>query len=187
MPAMTVRREQVLAAAVTVLGSGGARALTHRAVDAEGDLPPGTTSNHFRTREALVDGILGHLSATERRAFDAMAPSPSPASVEDLVTVAAAMVRELLGPGRTLTIARHAILLEAAVRPELQPSLRAWTQQWWDLLRDLLTEVGAPEAEQRARLLLAYVDGLLTDQLARPDDTFDAESALRPVVTALAG
>jgi len=41
-------------AAIAVLADHGARGLTHRAVDQAAGLPPGTTSNYARTREALL-------------------------------------------------------------------------------------------------------------------------------------
>lgn len=48
------RIDQVGDAAIAVLADEGARGLTHRAVDAAGRLPPGTTSNYARTRAALL-------------------------------------------------------------------------------------------------------------------------------------
>jgi len=48
------RTKQVGDAAVAVLADHGARGLTHRAVDRAAGLPPGTTSNYARTREALL-------------------------------------------------------------------------------------------------------------------------------------
>ena len=41
-------------AAIAVLADHGGRGLTHRAVDQAAGLPPGTTSNYARTREALL-------------------------------------------------------------------------------------------------------------------------------------
>ena len=71
------RRTIALDAALTVIGRDGMRALTHRAVDAEAGFPPGTTSNHFRTRHALLDGALGRLiqhDLADRRAMLAHLP-----------------------------------------------------------------------------------------------------------------
>ena len=48
------RARQSADAAITVLADHGARGLTHRAVDQAAGLPPGTTSNYARTREALL-------------------------------------------------------------------------------------------------------------------------------------
>ena len=57
------RQEALLDAAIRVLGSGGPRQLTHRAVDAEAGVPVGSTSNYFRTREALVDAVVARFVA----------------------------------------------------------------------------------------------------------------------------
>src|SRR5260370_11193949 len=48
------RARQVADAAIAVLADHGARGLPHRAVDQAAGLPPGTTSNYARTREALL-------------------------------------------------------------------------------------------------------------------------------------
>ncbi|WP_455132609.1 TetR/AcrR family transcriptional regulator, partial [Microbacterium aurum] len=58
---MASKREQVLDAAITVLGERGPRGLTHRAVDERAGLPTGSASNYFRTRDALLTGITDRL------------------------------------------------------------------------------------------------------------------------------
>lgn len=81
------RIEQVGDAAIAVLADQGARGLTHRAVDAAGRLPPGTTSNYARTRAALLaitlrriaqlDAIEGAAQAGEAaEAVSAAPPAP---------------------------------------------------------------------------------------------------------------
>lgn len=182
---MAGRRDAVLDAAVAVLGSQGPRRLTHRAVDAEGGLPAGTTSNHFRTRAALVDGVLAHLAHQEQTVFDQLLPAVADVDgPEALLTVCARMVEHLLTTGRTLTVARYAITLEVIHRPELRPTLLARTQPWWDLGAALLAQAGSPDPQRRARTLVASIDGLLLDQLARPQPDFDATTALAPIVRA---
>ena len=52
MPATT--RERALEAAVDVLGTDGVRALSHARVDERAGLPPGSTSNWFPIRRALL-------------------------------------------------------------------------------------------------------------------------------------
>ncbi len=49
---MANRREELLDAAISVLGERGIHGLSHRAVDAVARLPTGSTSNYFRTRDA---------------------------------------------------------------------------------------------------------------------------------------
>ncbi len=180
------RRDAALAAAVQVLGSGGSRALTHRAVDQAGRLPPGTTSNYFRTREALVAGVLSHISTVESAPLDQLLP-PTGLTVDDLVRISADRVHYLLGPGRELTLARHALFLEAAWTPSLRAALLAESRYWWDLGAALLGQLGAPDPARRSRWLFAYIDGLLADQLARPDPDFDAAAAVRAGIEGLLG
>ena len=64
MPAAT--RERGLEAAVELLGAEGVRALTHARVDERAGLPPGSTSNWFRTRRALLGGIVDWIAERER-------------------------------------------------------------------------------------------------------------------------
>src|SRR5690348_16221423 len=110
------RRDAVLAAAVEVLGSGGSRALTHRALDRAAGVAEGTTSNYFRTRKALVAGVLAYNSQAESEPIEL--PSGG-LGVEELVALSAQRIDYLLGPGRSLTLARHALFLEAALDPGL--------------------------------------------------------------------
>ncbi|WP_171058194.1 TetR/AcrR family transcriptional regulator [Modestobacter altitudinis] len=178
----------MLDAALDLLGEAGIRALTHGAVDRHGGLPPGTASNYFRTRDALLSGVLEHLARRELRLIASLGTDQhSGSSVASLVDEAASMVAFLLGPGRTQTLARHAIFLEAAWRPELRPSLLAATVPFWELLADRLTSIGAPTPQAAARTLLSCIDGVIIDQLIRPQQDFDARSTLEPLVTALAG
>jgi AcrR family transcriptional regulator len=181
------RRAEALDAALDLLGAAGIRALTHGAVDRRGGLPPGTTSNYFRTRDALLAGALDHLAERELGLIATLRTGGPAGSVDTLVDEAASMIAFLLGPGRMQSLARHAIFLEAAWRPELHPRLLAATTPFWDLLSERLTRLGAPAPGTAARTLLACIDGLIIDQLIRPAQDFDARAVLRPLVTALAG
>ena len=67
-------RERVLDAALAVLGQQGLRALTHARVDEAAGLPRGSASNYFRTRRALLDGMVEHLARREQADFAGTAP-----------------------------------------------------------------------------------------------------------------
>lgn len=56
-------------AGLRVLAARGLRGLTHRAVDHEAGMPEGSTSNDFRTRQALIAALATHV-ATRRLAAD---------------------------------------------------------------------------------------------------------------------
>ncbi len=55
MPANPERRTQILDAAIGIFCDDGVGGLTHRQVDSRADVPAGTTSNYFRTRQALLE------------------------------------------------------------------------------------------------------------------------------------
>ena len=76
MPAAT--RERALQAAVELLGAEGVRALSHARVDERAGLPPGTTSNWFRTRRALLGGVVDWIAERERADFD---PAAMPTAI----------------------------------------------------------------------------------------------------------
>lgn len=69
---MTSRRELVLATGVEVFAEHGLHGLTHGGVDRAGELPRGTTSNHFRTRSALVRAVCEEVA--ERRLAEGAGP-----------------------------------------------------------------------------------------------------------------
>lgn len=180
------RREQALDAALAVLAEAGTSGLTHRAVDRRGALPSGTASNYFRTRDALFTGALGHLVQREIALIQGFqAASSGPHTVESLIAEAAGIIEFLLGPARAQTVARHAIFLEAAWGLELRDALLAATAPFWNVLALRLADVGAPSPQESARTLLACIDGIILDQLIRPQDSFDATGVLRPLVGAL--
>jgi len=59
MPTNPERRTQILDTAIDILCDDGVGGLTHRQVDSRADLPAGTTSNYFRTRQALLEANRG--------------------------------------------------------------------------------------------------------------------------------
>lgn len=184
----TRRAEELLEGAVTLLAEGGARQLTHRGVDREAELPPGSASNVFRTRAALIEAVLQFLTQREERNLSLLlAADPEATSIDaDLITrLGAGMIIEALGPSLPYTLARRALLLEARHDAQVARQLLEASQSWWDHVAVLLTAAHAPDPTHRSRWLLAYVDGLISDQLARPQADFDAVAALAPGVTGI--
>jgi DNA-binding transcriptional regulator YbjK len=177
---LTDRQRHLADAAIAVLGTRGLRQLTHRAVDAEAGVPPGSTSNYFRTREALIGAVLHRLTEIDEQAWSALAGSVRPIGREDLARLLAATLRDMAGPGRVYTLARYAIFVEAAFHPELQRRIEesfarivGWASEW-------LRPLGSRDPAADCRRILSFVDGLLLHQLAHPADDFD------PVPTILA-
>src|SRR3954447_3719679 len=122
---MATRREQLLDAAITVLGERGIHALTHRAVDTQAGLPAGSASNHFRTREALLEAVVERFADRERALWEELAMRMYPTTPQELAHLLVAAAKTATGPQRTLTLARYAILVEAGIRPSIRAQLLA--------------------------------------------------------------
>ena len=118
-----------------LLGADGVRALTHARVDERAGLPAGSTSNWFRTRRALLAGVVDRVAEQERADFDPAALS-AVSGAEDLVAGLCAMAEAQTGPFATRTRARYALFLELSGDAELGEPLRRqrreferWTEQ----------------------------------------------------------
>jgi DNA-binding transcriptional regulator YbjK len=178
------RRDEVLAAAVEVAGTQGVRRLTHRGVDAHGGLPPGTTSNFFRSRAALVEATFAQL-AEIMSGIIAMVGATPVADAEGLAQTLGTNLAYGLGPGRTIAAGLSTMFNEAALNEELQAAAAGTSRLWRDAMEKLLRSAGVTDlVEERARYLLSFADGLIADQLALREPDFDAVAAFR---MALAG
>jgi DNA-binding transcriptional regulator YbjK len=180
---MSTRRDELLDAAITVLGERGMHALTHRAVDATAGLPAGSTSNHFRTRDALLDAVVQRFAARERAAWEDVARRMHPTTPHELARVLVRAVTEATGTFRTLTLARYAILVEAGIRPSLRAQLRttgtgvdAWFMQW-------LRVAGSTDPERDGPIIMDHCTGLVLHALAMPDPAFDPTDQITALVT----
>lgn len=181
---MTDRRTTVLDAAVELVGTHGMRGLTHRAVDQAAGLPSGSTSNLFRTREALVAGIVERYVERERL----MASGPQgevDASPDGVAKAFAGFVSQALGTGRAVTQARYAILVEKAQTPALREitAFGAARVNAWVL--PLLQEAGSPDPERDLDVLSNYITGLVLHELSSPSPDLDAEARIRSLIATL--
>ena len=182
---MVSRKVRLLDAAIEVLGEQGTRALTHRAVDAEAGVAPGSTANYFPTRQALLEAIVERISAAERARFDENAVRISPSTPADLGLALAGFARDSTRANRTLTLARYAILVEAGSNEKIRGRLaetgdrvNAWFATW-------LRTAGSQHPGRDVHVLGNYLTGLMLHQLAIPDPDFDPADELIALLESL--
>src|SRR5688572_27639085 len=94
---MATRREVLLDAAITVLGTRGIHSLTHRSVDATADLPSGSTANLFGTRDALLDAVVERFAARERAVADEVRARLCPTTPAELAQAMTTLAHEATG------------------------------------------------------------------------------------------
>lgn len=174
MPATT--RERGLEAAVELLGTEGVRALTHARVDERAGLPPGSTSNWFRTRRALLGGVVDWMAERERADFDPTAMAGI-TGLDELIEGLCAMAEVQSGRFATRTRARYALFLELAGDPELGEPLQRQRREFERWTERLVIAVGIADPVPATRALMALGDGLLLHRL-----TVDPELDLRPAI-----
>lgn len=173
------RRTLLADAAVTVLAESGIRGLTHRAVDRTANLPTGTTSAYFRTRQALLTALVRHLVALDQAELQETGSStPAPRNADELVAGLTALVeRRLTGEGRRRSLARYACALESVHHPELREILVPRENAGRRAVHDFLSThgPGPADAEERTLTLLTCVDGLVFDRLVHGGEVTDQE------------
>ncbi|MBB1251953.1 TetR/AcrR family transcriptional regulator [Streptomyces alkaliterrae] len=161
-PRGQARAELISDTAIRLLAERGMRGLTHRAVDEAAGLPPGSTSNHARTREALLEAAVRRLLVRERRVLDPEGMPVPGAGVAGLADAVAGALSGYLSDHRELLVARYELALEATRRP----ALRACYDEVGEVgfqrpLSALLAAAGSPDPERHAHSLTAWCDGVL--------------------------
>jgi AcrR family transcriptional regulator len=190
----TDRRESIADAAIAIVAREGLRSLTHRAVDRELDLPPGSTSYYARTRRQLIETMVHRLAnRTVADLRPAAARPAGPVTVEEAAKGLAAMVDRLAVRADDHR-ARYALIVDLVNDPELHARITSASPIRAGTLAaatDRLDRLGVPDPERHAPALVALVDGLLFDRVAGsgldPDSRPDAETVLRAYLRGLTG
>jgi AcrR family transcriptional regulator len=180
----TDRREAIGDAAIAIVARDGLRALTHRAIDRELALPPGSTSYYARTRRQLIEAIVHRLAARTLSDVGDADETGTPAN-----QLAGLIERIAARPDDHRV--RWALAVDLARDPELHalvtyasPVRAAFVAGAADRLR----AIGVAEPERYAPALVMLLDALLFDRLAGSGVDPAARSDAEVVLTAfLAG
>lgn len=169
-------RERALEAAVGLVGADGVRALTHARVDQRAGLPPGSTSNWFRTRRALQVGVIDWIVERELEELDPAAV-PSDQGLDGFLDGLCGMVELQIEPHAVRTRARYALFLELASDPEMGERLRQGHRRFQGWTEQMLAAIGIPDPVLASRALMAMLDGLLLHRLI-----LDPDLEMRPAI-----
>jgi DNA-binding transcriptional regulator YbjK len=187
------RRRELCDAAIRVLAEQGSRGLTHQRVDRAANVPDGTTSYYYRTREALLRGV-GQRVADIDLANIASVTAESTRTESPFGRLAQLVVDQSEGPGLLLNKARLELMLAAVRDPELADKATALAARGVALTHEAIDAVAPrsddPELrETQSTAVMTFISGIFT-QFAAGDRTLaDAERLERlfhAIVTAVA-
>ncbi len=173
---MATTRTRALDAAIALVGDSGIRALTHARVDERAGLPKGSTSNWFRSRDALVAGVVAWIAESERADFEST-EAPAVETPEQLVDALSGMIAVQTGPLAARTRARYALFLEGAGDDKLLAPLLEQRRVFVQWTTALLERVGAHSPDEAARALMAASEGIVLHRV-----TVDPDADIRPVI-----
>lgn len=157
-------------AAIDLLGSQGARGLSHEKVDHHAGLPRGTTSFYFRTRSALLQGIAARLTDLDIADLSRMAELSD--DIADDFTGTAGLARLVMAssaePYLTRSRARYELALQMSREPELAATLLQFAAKFYALaesvIRDWHASDPAPDprlVEEQAVMVLTMINGVI--------------------------
>lgn len=167
---MPSTRDRSLSAALELLASGGMRALTHARVDAEAGLPRGSTSNHFRTRQALIEGVIENLERSDYAEWLLSYEWGEP-NLDRFCDAIEAAVQTMAGPVRVQTLARYALFLEGIHNPSVAAAVQLGRDRLRGWAVGAVAALGVSEPEARAAALFAFIDGVVLHRLSLPAES----------------
>jgi AcrR family transcriptional regulator len=173
-------RTRALDAAIDLLAAGGLRALTHARVDERAGIPRGSTSNYFRTRAALLDGVAGQILERELSRVDV---AFAPASAAELLDALVGLIEYLTTANRVLTTARLILFMEASHDGALREELSRGRATMEAAVVPALARLGASNPQTAAAAIAACSEGLILHRIARHDAS-DPRPVLELVVKA---
>ncbi|MGH8793472.1 MAG: TetR/AcrR family transcriptional regulator [Stackebrandtia sp.] len=178
------RRSALVNAAIEVLARDGARGLTFRAVDAAADVPAGTASNYFPTRDELL-----HQAGTQ--VHERLGPDPTelartlrtPPSRE-LVTLLMRQLIDRILDDRVGYLALLELRLEAARQPRLHAALAQTLRANLDFNIRNHADLGMPGDQMSVVTLYLAISGLVVELLTVPEvmDRFDLDDLVAELV-----
>ena len=152
------RRPRIADAALELAASGGTHALTHQAIDRRLDLPKGSTSYYFRTREALLLAAADRLITISRERFRGTLELS--AGQTNPVEVISDYVTELVTDRVAEVTARQALLLDAGIGDDVRGRLRRCFFSE-DAAAGLMQSLGSAQPHVAARRLVTVLDGVV--------------------------
>lgn len=178
---MTSLKDRVLDAAIELVGTQGLRSLTHARVDEQAGVPKGSTSNYFRSRKALLSGVMNRIEELERTGDDG--PLAGPATAEAFLDQLCDLFDHVTGRNRIQTTARLVLFMEASHDQALREVISRARVRIEAGVVATMAALGSRDPIRAAAAIAACAEGLILHRIARYDTT-DPRPILELVIRA---
>ena len=179
-PPQNLRRRAALAdAAIEILGTAGIHHLSHRAVDEQAGLPPGTASNYFPRRGDLLAAAahrVAQLNLADMAAADREAATP--AGPDLLAQLIGAALHDFATRHRTRYLAVFELTLEATRQPRLAETMAQLGAAMVDATVAEHRALGLPTSPQQVQALSTLFAGTLLTLVTGPPGAVTPQSTL---------
>jgi DNA-binding transcriptional regulator YbjK len=187
LPQAELRRRAILDAALRVISTGGVDSVTHRRVATEAEVPLGSITYYFASREELVREAFRHYLAEVTVALASLEqerPIERAADIAEVLTEVAR--REFAAP--SLVLAEYELILFAARDAVLAQDFNAYERGLEAQLAGPLEDLGADRPMDAARTVIELMRGFELERLTRPSASIvDLRRRLELVICALTG
>ena len=156
---MISRRDVVTDSAIAVVAEQGVRGLTHRAVDALAELPVGSTSNVYRTRDALITGIMERIGELNTQQLDRL-----PDTLRDSGTTIDVVAVDFCMNWLTTDRNRFYTMIMLSLDPALPNDAVAAKQNNLRKINEFIMRFGQVDADT-ARTINSSVMGMMVGEL----------------------
>ncbi len=162
------KREQILDASVQVFGTGGAIAVTHRAVAKVARVPLGSTTYYFTDRDDLLLQTMAHARQAESLRLHAIVDAlDGPLSVDRSVEVLTEMFFDKTVADPLYDLALFEMFLEATRNITVRTVAREWSTMIGQLVdRVLPPSDPALPREAVVQIVACLVDGLMLEAVS---------------------
>ncbi|MCV7200684.1 TetR family transcriptional regulator [Mycolicibacterium peregrinum] len=154
-----------------MLGRDGSRGVSHPKVDKKAEVPDGTTSFYFRTRDALMHAIAARLNELDLADLSLLTEltDADPTEFAGTLGFATLVMYSATEPWLTRAKARYELALQAGRDDELAATLSASVEGFYGVARAVVTEWHAadenpmaPEViDEQAKTLFSFVNGVM--------------------------
>jgi AcrR family transcriptional regulator len=181
------RRATILDATLRLIATDGVDSITHRRVATAADVPLGSTTYYFESREQLLREAfrlyLTRIWALQTQLLKGFRISTAESLVDYLVELTKREFED-----EAMMLAEYELTLFAARDSEVADALHAWDAAMIAELARSLESLGCARPFDAAKTLLHMMRGHELDSLSRHDaDPEDLRRRLRVIVAALVG